>query len=606
MLLFVTAGMCNGAHSLSHEEAAVLDTFFRSLIERSEVGYVFLGEKPICSHGYTIKDEIFPDAPRHVDSVALREGARVWNNQTGLFSKNSNIIAKFEDESSINNATYNNGWYEVLFINKDLFLNTVKENLALFKYVLGPTTTPEGLLAALMEKNQNLDTVLKHDRVLTGIVLGFGTENSLYGARWENVGDALLYVSDQPPYRCKSQDLPDELQEHNDLGLYSVEDYKTFLKPKDLLPSFGFSSLEEEHRALEDAFTISSPALENDPPFIFATLKNLPENKRLIKKLEATQEKIKGLLASQTFLQDVMKEMIGETIEVTSPIRCHLSMDGYTEDQIASIVAKDILNNMLSDQEEYVGNFLKGFHGKERIEISCSTPFFPNYKSQLSLARDNVRRADDFFAQASQEEKFAEVIPKKVLFKVLKEGDGARMDNQAQVLVEYRICDPNDQCIAESKDPVSIDLRQTIPGFREGIKGMRINETREILIHPSLAYGVHTFLEKGIYLKVNVTLRGFQPSICLNETKVKDIQLSFLFDPKFESLCSKNLESMARFQGGRMANYFSRSPLVNIKKVYSLLKLMIEQQVAPSNLSQAELEVVNKIHWNIYFSARHS
>jgi len=35
---------------------------------------------------------------------------------------------------------------------------------------------------------------------------------------------------------------------------------------------------------------------------------------------------------------------------------------------------------------------------------------------------------------------------------------------------------------------------------------MQVGEKREIYIHPALAYGVHTHLEKGIYLRVVVEL----------------------------------------------------------------------------------------------------
>ncbi len=64
---------------LSIEESAVLKPFFQVLVEESQVGYVFLGQKPVCIQGFFNKDPFLVNTIVHKQSIALREGAEIGN-----------------------------------------------------------------------------------------------------------------------------------------------------------------------------------------------------------------------------------------------------------------------------------------------------------------------------------------------------------------------------------------------------------------------------------------------------------------------------------------------------------------------------------------------
>src|SRR5262245_695821 len=104
---------------LSQEEFALLGEFFQVLIEESEVGYVLEGNKPVCIDGFFKNDPFSVGTVQHRHSVALREGARIWDR---LAIINPAIILKIakKEDSLIPN------WLHVMAIHCALFQDVVK------------------------------------------------------------------------------------------------------------------------------------------------------------------------------------------------------------------------------------------------------------------------------------------------------------------------------------------------------------------------------------------------------------------------------------------------------------------------------------------------
>lgn len=170
---------------ISVEDTVILENFFRTMIEKSEGGYVLYDSKPICINGYYDKDYFQNESEQHKTSVFLREGMKRWK-EFNLPPSNIIVHGYNNEDTSAKNHVH------ILFINKKLFLKTVQENLSLFQYVLGPDVNPQGLLAKLTDPQETFHGVLKDDKVLIGILLGFGTQNSIYVSRMENLHDMLL------------------------------------------------------------------------------------------------------------------------------------------------------------------------------------------------------------------------------------------------------------------------------------------------------------------------------------------------------------------------------------------------------------------------------
>lgn len=146
---------------------------------------------------------------------------------------------------------------------------------------------------------------------------------------------------------------------------------------------------------------------------------------------------------------------------------------------------------------------------------------------------------------------------------------------------------------------VNLNLRETIPGFMHGLKGMKKGEKRVIYIHPALAYGVHTYLEKGIYLKAIVKLheiydvKGKLPLLL-------PLDFSFIRSDQFHNQCEEQHEQALRFIGMKKSQFLRSCPEIDIDLIAKHLQAMSND----TNLSQEESDNLNQFFWNLYFVDR--
>ncbi len=107
--------------------------------------------------------------------------------------------------------------------------------------------TSQGLLDEILTNRQGIYSLLKRDKVLIGMLLGYGEQNAIYVSRKEHILEGLDQHT--PPF------LPNNLIKKE----YDLE----FLP---LLPSFGFNRLEDELNSLEEQTVMSSRKLVVDSP----------------------------------------------------------------------------------------------------------------------------------------------------------------------------------------------------------------------------------------------------------------------------------------------------------------------------------------------------
>ena len=250
--------MCHAfPYQLSQEDVEVLKVFFQALVENSEAGYVFNGVKPVCLEGFFKEDPLYIDSSLHKQSVAYREGLKKWIKLKPQLK--DILIHAYNNHDSASEA-----YIHLLVINRPLFLETVEKNLPLFKYVLGPLVTPQKLLDALTSPTNNFSDVVKDDNVLTGILLGFGTINSINGSRLEEIEKLCVDSPDIPPFASSVQLIPGLNENYkNFLPFQSSEDLISNISDRlsQLQPSFGFNTIAEEYRALSTTSQVSSPKL---------------------------------------------------------------------------------------------------------------------------------------------------------------------------------------------------------------------------------------------------------------------------------------------------------------------------------------------------------
>ncbi len=555
------------------EESAILKKFFQILIEESEVGYVLLGKKPVCIHGFFSKDPFLVNTPIHKQSVALREGARIWKKNNNKKSDIFIHICKKEDP-------YLPGYIHILSVRKSLFEKVVEENLTLFQYVLGPSITPQNLFEKFLEDDQTYYSLLKKDKVLIGSLLGFGIHNSLCGSRIENIQETA--EEDIPPF------LNSRL-----VVLNHDQEYLPFP------PAFNFTSVSQELQLLEDKMKISSPNLmRTNPKFIFGCLKGSREVDECISDLEDTQSQIQSFLRSSDFLEKTLEQLTGQRFKTVFAQNFRFEFD---KDKINKLVARGLWESVQKYDKEFLSYFIKGI---ESQDILCDEiprlAYFSSYRRDVIEAKSNLEKTADLFRSFEYEKDVTCVIPQKLYYRTLKRGHSEIKCIGPLVSLEFSIFSPLGHCLNYQSNKL-VNLKNTIPGFAHGVKGMKVGETREIFIHPSLGYGFETSLDKCTSLRAVVTLLethenhdSFSP--------VQSIDLSFLSDEGTLIERTENYKKALMGRGKQISDHLQKSPQVDLGSVCEHLKNFQNDLEEFLHTTDEEQAIINQVHWNIYFS----
>ncbi len=103
-------------------------------------------------------------------------------------------------------------------------------------------------------------------------------------------------------------------------------------------------------------------------------------------------------------------------------------------------------------------------------------------------------------------------------FQIVQQGNGEEVLPDGAPLIHYKgtLLDGTVFATSEaSLQPVTLPIKQTIPGFAKGIVGMKEGEKRILYIHPELAYGLSGHLPPNSLLifevevvKANSALAG--------------------------------------------------------------------------------------------------
>ena len=561
---------------LSEREKYAVKIFLQDLMEDSEGGYVLFNQKPVCVTAYEVKDSFFVNNERHKESVALKEGSAIWKK---LNKNKSDIIIHVSQSKDPQIPQFTH----ILVINKPLFHQIVQKNLSLFQYILGPSVTPQKLLEELVCEDQPFHALLKYDKTLIGIILGFGTENSLYASRVENIYEASL--KENIPFLS-----PNLVQKEFD------QEYLPFP------PTFGFKTTNEEFETLFGKMSISSPKLNQEKPcFVFGLLKDSIENKKLISDLEHVQDKIQKLIKSENFEAIVLMKTLVENHSLYSSNKNGLSLDEEINDkEINEIIAKGILESLKYYDFKYFSCFLEGFQNTDlqNLEVERSA-YSPHYISDFIEAKENLKIANEYFQSLDNNKDFLCIEHLKLYYKTLKINENnKKINNGSLVTLTYSIYSPLGHCLSECSEEI-VNLNNTIQGFAYGVRKMTIGETREIYIHPTLAYNSNQdalFINEYCYLKVVVTLHEIHNETSLSE--LKPVNLDYLLDPEVIKINQENYKNGLRVKGATIASHLRKSKEINLAKIINHLVIL---HVSDVTTTSEEQDIINKMHWNIYF-----
>jgi peptidylprolyl isomerase len=113
-------------------------------------------------------------------------------------------------------------------------------------------------------------------------------------------------------------------------------------------------------------------------------------------------------------------------------------------------------------------------------------------KAFKEMSAANLKAANDFMAKNKQEPGVVELIPGKLQYSILKQGNGATVEPHSSPKINYTGKYLDGTVFGTSEEmggPITIPLDQTIPGFSKGIIGMKEGEKRRLYVHPDLGYG---------------------------------------------------------------------------------------------------------------------
>jgi|GEM_PF-2448377 len=163
------------------------------------------------------------------------------------------------------------------------------------------------------------------------------------------------------------------------------------------------------------------------------------------------------------------------------------------------LIARSLENPIVDFNLESI---IKGMHDCARgLEAPMTEEEFEEIigvlqnESFQQVAEANLKTADDFMAENATKENVVEVKPGKLQYQVMREGhDNDRVITQNSTpRIHYKGMCLDGTAFGDSEQtggPIAISLNETIPGFGQGIVGMKLGEKRKLFVHPDLAYGV--------------------------------------------------------------------------------------------------------------------
>ena len=208
------------------------------------------------------------------------------------------------------------------FIHIPKLREAISQNINLFRYVLGPNAEVDDLVERFAYSKERFDDIVQDDLTLTGIVLGFGSHNSIVGGRLETI-DRLSISKDAPPFLPKSG----FLQGEDSWAMYGTY-YLDYAGGNDVFfgqgsrairPCKGFNTMQDEIDALESKTEELPNALYDEPRFIFGAYRGGDPNRSLFQKLQKAQMRIKSLVKDNHRLDKVLTMISGNINNLTSP-----------------------------------------------------------------------------------------------------------------------------------------------------------------------------------------------------------------------------------------------------------------------------------------------
>jgi peptidylprolyl isomerase len=175
------------------------------------------------------------------------------------------------------------------------------------------------------------------------------------------------------------------------------------------------------------------------------------------------------------------------------------------------------------------------------------------------MSQANLKSADEFMAKNQRANGVIELIPGKLQYMILREGQGSAVEAHSSPKIHYTGKYQDGTVFGTSEEmggPITIPLDQTIPGFSKGIVGMKEGEKRRLFVHPDLGYGTTGQLPPNELLIFDIELvkahsdeDHHKETQAENENEQDEEEASHHDDEDFFEENSVNLDHQGYYQG---------------------------------------------------------
>lgn len=142
------------------------------------------------------------------------------------------------------------------------------------------------------------------------------------------------------------------------------------------------------------------------------------------------------------------------------------------------------------------------------------------------MATKNLAEAEGFLKKNASAPGVVSLDNGKLQYKIVQEGKGDKVTEETMPTINYSATYSNGQKLGSSDQtggPIEVRLDETIPGFRQGILGMKVGEKRQLFIHPDLGYGKSGQLPNGLLIfEIEVTKLAPKPAKAADEDNESD------------------------------------------------------------------------------------
>lgn len=558
--------------TLPKEEKTLLDNYLRLLIRDSFSGYVLYGEKPISIESLTYHSSALFD--QDVEDLLMQKGIELW--------QSFRISPKDKHYSFVAFDVKKWGYHHLVCINHKAFLRVVNENLSLFRYVLGPTLSAEDLLNEVLSTPDQFYTILKHDNVLLGILLGYGKQNALLVSRKE-------FIAENPVQ------FP-------------------FVSKKHIFPSIGFASSEEEYEALKKTTVVSRQLKSFDLCKIpyFGCDPSSAESQELLTTYEKNRTEILRAVQAEDFLEKTLCKLLTTSsgkLDIPSLSIVRSSSFSISKEEATSQLAFSIYQELQEEKyflPSFAHAFLQGMG--DRANNKASQKMVPRWKEIYLTSRaldacKNLNQANVFLAGLVRSKKLISLIPNRVYYEVLEQGQGEVLSSKTSGVTMHYTWQSLEK---ESSDAGTVNnerLEYFIPGISYTLIGMQRGERRKLYIHPEYGYGDKGDMSPNLLLIVEIQLVDFEEG-----EKEAILATPYQLEEQEYNTVLKKYETLqkARFYAEGMKFWDttkSGKKWIDFKQFRKHLHLIVQGKDTRKNRCINQDQFLTDLHWRLVSAA---